>query len=389
MGIQKRLLYLSKTIILSILLCAAIYFENAQRQRIYLLITIFLVYMAIGYIRGLAIHKSKVYFLSFIFDIALVFLLEHNSRLLINYFFHSFYIIILLESALSLGFRRGMAVGTATVLVSSIKYIYLIYYKFDLASISQSVFFLMANVLILVITGLAQLNKEEKERKELLYKELLDAHKELKQYIDELNRLSVVEERNRIARDLHDTLGHNMTALIMQLQMAGYFLKEDIPKTEKMLEDAIKNAKDSMAGIREVVETLREEEIDPDDAGPFKRLIDEFGSRTGAEIILDIEGEKTARDQGADAAVYHIVQEAMTNAIRHGKASKIYVSLGYSQDSVTFQVKDNGKGEGHIEEGYGLKGIRERVKAFSGKVEMGADEGFYIRGILYLGREKT
>ena len=77
----------------------------------------------------------------------------------------------------------------------------------------------MVNVLILVVTGFAQYNKEERERKDILYKELLDAHKKLKQYADEVNRLSVVDERNRIARDIHDTLGHNMTALIMQLQM--------------------------------------------------------------------------------------------------------------------------------------------------------------------------
>ncbi|HOR85283.1 MAG TPA: sensor histidine kinase [Bacillota bacterium] len=381
----KGLLYLSKTIAVIILFYIAIYFENAQKQRIYVLVSIFLLYMAIGFGRRLIARDSKLYCLSFVLDIILVYILEHNSRLLINYFFHSFYIIILLESALSLELRRGMAIGTAAVLVSLIKYIYLIYYKFNLASVSQLAFFLMVNILILVVTGFAQFNKEEKERKDVLYRELLDAHKELKQYTDEVNRLSVVGERNRIARDLHDTLGHNMTALIMQLQMAGHLLKEDVPKAGELLEDAIRSAKGSMTGIREVVETLRDTENTLAPAESVKKLVSEFGVKTGVEIELDINGGKTVQNPEANIAVYHIIQEAMTNAVRHGKASKIYISLNYSCDSVTFDINDNGVGGSTIEEGYGLKGIRERAEAFGGKVEIGTRNGFYIKGILYLG----
>ncbi|HOE57270.1 MAG TPA: hypothetical protein PLI20_06740, partial [Bacillota bacterium] len=94
----KGLLYLSKTIAVIILFYIAIYFENAQKQRIYVLVSIFLLYMAIGFGRRLIARDSKLYCLSFVLDIILVYILEHNSRLLINYFFHSFYIIILLES---------------------------------------------------------------------------------------------------------------------------------------------------------------------------------------------------------------------------------------------------------------------------------------------------
>ena len=78
-------------------------------------------------------------------------------------------------------------------------------------------FFLMVNILILIIAAFARKTKEEKEKKDILYRELLDTHKKLKEYTDELNRLSVIEERTKIARDIHDTLGHNITALIMQL----------------------------------------------------------------------------------------------------------------------------------------------------------------------------
>jgi signal transduction histidine kinase len=388
LGKVRRLLYALKAIIVSILFFAAVYFENAQQQRLYVLVSVFVLYLAVGFGRARISRHNTLYYLSFIIDIALVFILEYNSRLLINYFLHSFYIIILLEAALSLGFKKGITVSVIAVLVSLIKYIYLIYYKFNLSNVSQLAFFLMISVLILVIAGFAQLNKEEKDRKDVLYKELLDAHKQLKQYTDEVNRLSVVEERNRIARDIHDTLGHNMTALIMQLQMASHLLKEDESKAEKLLADAVRTAKDSMTDIREVVETLREviNVLTPEES--VKKLVNEFGAKTGVEIDLDINGEADMQASTANMAVVRIIQEAMTNAVRHGKATKISVLLGYSADSVTFCVKDNGTGGSVIKEGYGLKGIRERVEAFGGNFEIGTRDGFYIKGILYVGVER-
>ncbi|MEA4846871.1 MAG: sensor histidine kinase [Clostridiaceae bacterium] len=380
----RRLFNTIKAILLTVLFCTAVYFENAQRQRLFVLVLIFALYMSVGFGRGLIQHRSNLYCLSFILDMALVYILEYNSRLLINYFFHSFYIVILLESSLLLGLRRGMAVGAATVLVSLIKYIYLIYYKFNLSNVSQLAFFLMVNVLILVVSGFAQHNKEERERKDMLYKELLDTHKRLKQYTDEVNRLSVVEERNRIARDIHDTLGHNMTALIMQLQMAEHLLKEDSNKAGELLASSVKTARDSMAEIREVVETLRGAGTALAPAESIRKLISEFSARTGAEIKLEITGESDIQDSAANIAVYRIIQEAMTNSVRHGKATMISVQLDYTKEAVTFCIADNGIGAEAIKEGYGLKGIRERAEAFGGNVEIGSRDGFYIKGLLHM-----
>lgn len=380
----SRFLYALKAIILIILFCTAVYFENAQQYRLYILVCIFVLYLCIGFGRGLISRDSNFYRLSFIIDIVLIYILEYHSRLLINYFFHSFYIIILLEAALTLELKSGIMIGAAAVLASLIKYVYLIYYKFNLSSVSQLAFFLMVNVLILVIAGFAQHNRAEREKKDILYKELLDAHKQLKQYINEVNRLTVVEERNRIARDIHDTLGHNMTALIMQLQMAEHFMKEDNPKAEELLVSSVRTAKDSLAGIREVVETLRGAENVLTPAEPMRRLVSEFSEKTGVEIKLEINGESTLHDSEVNTAVYRIIQEALTNAVRHGKAAEIYVRLDYSDESIAFYVKDNGCGAENMKEGYGLKGIRERVEAFGGKVEFGTAGGFYLKGILYL-----
>lgn len=381
---KLKLFNVIKSAILTALFCTAVYFENAQQARFFILAALFLLYLASGFSRLLLDGRGKWHYYSFFLDIALVFALEFNSRLLINYFIHSFYIVILLEAALTLPLVRGITAGAAAVLVSLIKYAYLIYYKFDLSSVSQMAFFLMVNGLILVIAGFAQKNREERERTDMLYKELLDAHRKLKEYNDEVSRLTVIEERNRIARDLHDTLGHNMTALIMQLQMAEHLAKEDLPKAEGLLSASIKTARESLSGIRAIVETLRGREAVHTADGSIKELVMEFAAKTGAEIKLDIEGTDSKCGKAAASAVYHIIQESLTNAVRHGNAGRISVQLAYAEESVSFSVRDNGSGAEAIREGYGLRGIRERAEAFGGSIQYGNDDGFYIKGILYL-----
>jgi len=378
-----------KFMVLIILFSAALYFENAQQQRLFILVGIFIIYLFCSLGKCFIKHESKLYFISFIIDILLVYILEYNSRLLINYFFHSFYIIILLESALSLDMNKGIIIGLFTVLVSMIKYVYLIYYKFNLSNVSQMAFFLMVNVLILVIACFAQYNKKEREKKEVLYKELVEAHRKLKEFNNEVNRLSVVDERNRIAREIHDSLGHNMTALIMQLQMVYFLIKEkvDNEKAQSLLSDSVKTAKDSLSEIRVVVETLRGSDASILARENIRNLIGDFSQKTGTDIQLSITGNLNSQHSNINADLYRIIQECLTNAIRHGKASVIWVSIVYSENAINFIVKDNGTGEKTIEEGYGLKGIRERVKAFNGRLEYDATDGFCIKGSLFGGEK--
>lgn len=375
---NKNFLFMLKILILIILFLSAIYFENAHQQRLIVLIVIYVLFLSNNVAKYYIKNQNKLFIL-LLMDIALIYILESNSRLLINYFFHSFYIIIFLEASLLLPLKKCITIGIITVIISMIKYVYLIYYKFNLSNVSQMVFFLMVNILILVIATFAQHNKKEKEKKDILYRELLDTHKQLKEYTDELKRLSVVEERNRIARDIHDTLGHNMTALIMQLQMADHYLKSDTEKSTEMLKSSLNTARESLSKIREVVETLRGKEISPEIT--IKTLVEEFSKKTGADIQLKIEGE-ISKNYNINSAIYHILQEGMTNAVRHGNAYKIWINLTYSDENIKFNIKDNGAGALVLIEGFGLKGIRERVESFGGKVEFELQNGFIIDGII-------
>jgi signal transduction histidine kinase len=199
---KKGLLRLIKIVFLMPIFYMAVYFENVSGIRLYRLTGIFVLYIILGILRKLFYKKELLLSISFLIDILLVFLLEHNSRFLINYFFHSFYIVILLEVSLTLKRDKSLVISIITVGVSLVKYILLISYDNNLANLSQIAFFILVNALILVIVNFAQYNKEEKEKKDILYSELLSTHKKLREYSEKIEALAVIEERNRIARDI-------------------------------------------------------------------------------------------------------------------------------------------------------------------------------------------
>lgn len=375
-----------KTAILSVLFYGAIYFENAQGNRFITLITAFGLYIIIGFIRHFLFRKNTLYTYSFLLDIAFVFFIEYNSRFLINYFFHSFYLVILLELTLSLKRNRSIILGVIAILISQIKYILLISHDYNISNISQMLFIVMISIFILVLTSFVQYYKEERENKDQLYTQLLNAHKQLKEYAFKIEELTIVEERNRIARDIHDTLGHNMTAIIMEMEMASHVIKENPDYAKELLEKSKKSAREGLIRIREVVETLKPDNDISDGIESLKELINEFCESTGINIDLVIEGEVMKTSPAINTTLYRIIQESLTNAVRHGKSTEVKIRLKYLKENIRFIIKDNGEGSKDISKGFGLKSMTERAIKAGGKVEFYSidGEGFLVDGLLPL-----
>ncbi len=371
-----------KLIVLSIMFYLAIYFENPSGNRLYTLIGLFIVYISISIARGFIKNRNVLIDYSFIIDVGLIYLMEQNSRFLINYFFHSFYIIILLESSLTLNRNKNLIIGVITVGVSLIKYILLIYYKSNLGNLSEIIFIILINALILITINFAQYHKEEKEKKDLLYGELLNTHKKLKEYSKRVEELTKIEERNRIARDIHDTLGHNMTALIMQIEMAEHIMDSESNNSKKILNEAKETARNGLVKIREVVETLNVKNEELRGIDSIKRMINDFADKTKINIELQVEESMILIDPIVDASLYRIIQESLTNSVRHGKSTEIKVILKYDDKGVGFIISDNGVGVKKIKPGYGIKGMKERVKTLSGNISFEGNEGFQVAGYL-------
>jgi signal transduction histidine kinase len=188
-------------------------------------------------------------------------------------------------------------------------------------------------------------------------------------------RLAVAEERARIARELHDVVAHAVSVMVLQVGAVRHKLpasRED----KEALEGVEQTGRTALTEMRRLLSAMREEGEDAALApqhglANLDALLEQVG-RAGLPVQLQVEGEPYPLPQGLDATGYRIVQEGLTNALKHARASDAQVVLRYGSDELGIEVRDNGggsaAGNGH---GHGLVGVRERVKIYGGEMSAG------------------
>ncbi|MFA1539614.1 sensor histidine kinase [Actinomadura monticuli] len=204
-------------------------------------------------------------------------------------------------------------------------------------------------------------------------------------------RRRAVEERLRIARELHDVLGHNISLINVQAAAALHGLRREPERAEAAL-TAIKQAsKDTLREMRATLGVLRRvDEAAPVSPAPGLARLDELThgiAAAGLEIRTEVVGEPRTLPAEADLAAYRIVQEALTNVARHSTASAAAVRIGYTDDGVTVSVEDDGTpAASPAGDGSGIRGMRDRAESLGGTLEAaaGPDGGFTVRAHLPL-----
>ncbi|ADB53266.1 sensor histidine kinase [Conexibacter woesei] len=211
-------------------------------------------------------------------------------------------------------------------------------------------------------------------------------------------RRQLGEERLRIARELHDVLAHSLAMIHVQASTGAHVVARRPEQAEQVL-SAIKQASgEALADLRTTVGVLRADAADGDrgehePTGPqpslarVEELID-GARRAGAEVSIDVSGERRRLPAPVDVAGYRIVQEALTNVVRHAAASSVRVALAYEPDGVALTIDDDGRGAATANgDGHGLSGMRERAALLGGSVEAGPRPGggFRVRARLPLG----
>jgi signal transduction histidine kinase len=205
-------------------------------------------------------------------------------------------------------------------------------------------------------------------------------------------REAVVEERARIARELHDVVGHAISVMLLQARGGRRMLATDPEQTRRAL-DAIDHAgAQALAEMRRLLGVLRETEEELALAPrPSLARIDELVARltgTGLPVDVTVEGEPFELPPGIDVSAYRIVQEALTNALKHAGPARAHVIVRYSPEELELEVLDDGAGSGNGGgSGHGLAGLRERVAVYGGQLESGrrAEGGYALRARLPLG----
>jgi signal transduction histidine kinase len=178
--------------------------------------------------------------------------------------------------------------------------------------------------------------------------------------------LSAATERNRLARDIHDSLGHHLTAISIQLAKADAFASRDPAVAGQALADARRSVGLALEDVRASVGTLR--------AGPV-RLVDALAGL--ADVTLRVEGEERDLDQAMVTALYRAAQEAVTNARRHGRAARVTVTVTFGGADTRLVVTDDGRGfaPDASHSGFGLLGLRERAALLGGTVTVDSSPG--------------
>jgi signal transduction histidine kinase len=221
--------------------------------------------------------------------------------------------------------------------------------------------------------------------------------RQLKDRADYLERTQAAEasaavaaERNRIAREMHDVIAHHLSMMVVQAEAGPVVLAD--PSRASASFDAISAAgKQALTEMRQLLGVLREDEKAPLRPQPGVDDIGELvaGVRSaGLDVRLGFSGVPIPLPAAVDLSVYRLVQEALTNCVRHASATVVNVDLAYSRQELVVSVADDGSGSVQRPGGHGLVAMRERMTLVGGTLEAGPqpDHGWLVRAVVPIGR---
>jgi len=197
---------------------------------------------------------------------------------------------------------------------------------------------------------------------------------------EERARAAVAEERARIARELHDVVGHSVSVMTVQASGVRRLLRPDQDREREALLVVERTGREALAEMRRMVGVLRRPEEAPALAPQpsldhLGRLVDQARD-AGLPVELHIEGEAIQLPAGIDLTAYRLVQEGLTNVVKHAEATRAAVLVNYGDSYLEVTVTDDGKGVGNGDGGgHGLVGMRERVSVYDGEIDAGPQPG--------------
>jgi signal transduction histidine kinase len=212
---------------------------------------------------------------------------------------------------------------------------------------------------------------------------------------DAAARIAVAEERVRIARELHDIVAHAVSVMVLQVGAVRHRLPATLGDDREALTSVEQAGRTALTEMRHLLAAMRTEgddlELTPQRGlDGLDALLEEIG-RAGLPVQLHIDGDPVALPRAIDLSAYRIVQEGLTNALKHARATDADVTVRYRPDEVQIEVRDNGHGgTTSTGLGHGLLGVRERVKIFGGEMSAGTTNGsgFTLRTRLPLRDER-
>jgi signal transduction histidine kinase len=216
-------------------------------------------------------------------------------------------------------------------------------------------------VFIIAFTELAQRERQARQQ-------LQQANQQLAEYAAQVEQLATMRERNRLAREVHDTLGHYLTVINVQLEVVTKLIDSNPARAREAAVKAKELASEGLSEVRRSVSALRPTPLEDKPLPEAIRGLIEASRDAGLMVVFEQTGTLRALSPEMETVLYRATQESLTNIRKHAHASAANVCLTYQADTVSLRVRDNGVGRKDDEDNVGLSALRERVAALNGTV---------------------
>lgn len=219
--------------------------------------------------------------------------------------------------------------------------------------------------------------RQSREQLQVVYQELELTHKQLRQYALRIEDQATLQERNRIAREIHDGLGHTLAAQTIQINNALLYWQSNNDKSLTFLKQAKQLGADALLEIRRSISVLRSNPLQgqPLEAA-IKKLVSDFQQTTGIEVVCNFYLPLSLPSE-INTTIYRILQESLTNISKHAEAKNVVVELQQQTGLIHLSIEDNGTGFDPTQNttGFGLQGMQERAAALGGKFYLHSQAG--------------
>lgn len=236
--------------------------------------------------------------------------------------------------------------------------------------LTQLLLFIVVFLLVNMLVAVAKRN--EKIQQSL--KEITEREEKLREAYKSLEEVTILEERNRIAKRIHDTTGHSITTIIMQTEAAKLIIDKDPEEAKRVIASANLQAQSALKEMRESVRLISGEEVRFDLLAEIERAIEQTTENTGIVVRTRID-ESVQVDVKTARFLYQALKEGLHNGIRHGGSTAFFFELAVSGDTINLLLSDNGKGAENFTPQFGLKKMREEAEELGGRATFRTEKG--------------
>jgi signal transduction histidine kinase len=205
-------------------------------------------------------------------------------------------------------------------------------------------------------------------------KELIDSiqmkNNTLEQYAKRIEELTIIEERNRVSQDLHDTVGHIFTSVITSLDALPFLIKGNKEEAEIYIKEISNLARKGLDDVRNTIHQLSPIEEEQSLVEMFTSIIEDYIKHTGTKVDLEINGHEREIVERIKYTLTRCLQESLTNAKRHGLATHILIDIEFTCHAIVLEIKDNGIGSKKIKPGFGLNSMNDRLLSIGGTFQI-------------------